>query len=633
MSLNGIMSDESGFSHTLEAIIGAVLIIGTVIFVTGSIPHMEQKTGEYSKVQLVDIGRDILDLVVVTPRYETCPNCLDGEVYRNYTLVANKRFVSPGENVTFTVYDNGENNIIYKNLTLTSSTLGLKNDVIIGPINGTTSEKFMSVGEFSVRAVDGDIYNPITWSNYVTINVGHYFLDTDIDGVSSNGSRLVYGTVYNSTGFGIPGLNIEILGSDGTTIVKSPPNNPITKTNYGRVIEGFENISGWISDRSIALNSTMKTEGTSSLSLSGNSSSFWVEKTNKTPYNLNYYDIVSFDLFTMTKNETIDVELMNSTMPGKFVWKNIGTNNIGWNKINLKLYNFSVNAGSLCCHPNYPTIEGSMNASNVDMIMITVSNVTGNCLIDNLVAGNGNFLFNWTGKNIEQPGSYYIRANDSINTSNNHRIIFSNKGLLLNDDDFIYEGQTTKIRLIPQPSGDPQDLYHLERFKINLNYYKPACFDMSKITMVVDSSDPTGRTVNFTGNIAGDYYIFYGETAGGCSSGGGPQNNDPAAGAKTNSIVIHVLPLSNIGSTGDDICVDKNILNKYIVEYMPQYVNYNLYLIDSRGDRFTECTKFEDGELINGYPTKDAVTVNKLVHIKYKDFNDILEFRIVMWYK
>lgn len=633
MSLKRIVDEESGFVHTLEAIIGIFLIIGTVIFVTSGMPHMSQKTGEHSKIQLVDIGRDVLDLIVVTPRYETCSNCLDGEVYRNYTLIADKKFVAPGENVTFTVYDNGANEIIYKSLTLTRSTLGLKNDVNIGTINGTVPKQFLSSGEFNIRAVEGDMYDPTTWSNYVTINVGYYFLDTNISGISSNGSRSVYGIVYNSTGFGIPGLNIEILDSDGT-LVSSPPANPIGMTSYGKIIERFENVDGWISDRNITLNNIVITEGMNSLSLNGNSESFWIEKINNTPYGLNYYDIVSFDFFKIAINETINVELLSSTVPGKFIWKNIGVNNPGWNKINVKLYNPTTNVESLCCHPNYPKIEGSINVADIDTIRITVSNASaGSYLIDNLVSGNGNFSFDWIGKYVEQPGSYYIQASDGVNTSNKHRVIFSNKGLLLNDDDFIYEGQTTKIRLVPQPSGDPQDLDRVDRLKVNLNYYKPACFDMDKITMVTDGSDPTRKTVNFTGNTAGDYYIFYGETAGGCSSGGGPPNGDPAAGAKTNSIIIHVLPLSNRGPTGDNICVDKKKLNEYVIKYMPQYINYNLYLIDSKGYRFTKCTKFEDGELINGYPTEDAITVNKLVRIKYKDFNDILEFRIVMWYK
>lgn len=637
MQLKAIIDNEYGYMHILEVIFGIFLIIGAVIFVTGNVPNMAQNTGEYSKVQLVSIGRDVLDLIVITPRYETCPNCLDGEVYRNYTLVANKRFVAPGEDVIFTIYDNGANEIIYKSLTITKSTLGLKNDVSIGTINGTVTKQFLSEGEFNIRAIEGDINAPITWSNYVTINVGSYFLDTDIDGISSNGSKLVYGTVYNSSGFGIPGLNIEILDSDGTTLVKSPPNNPISITNYGRIIERFENINGWTSDRNITLNNTIKTEGINSISLNGSSTSFWIERTNSTSYNLNYYDIISFDLFARTINEKIDVELLSSKTSGKFIWENIGVDNSGWNKINVKLYDSTRDVESLCCHPHYPIVEGNINITDIDTIRITVSNasILGDYLIDNLVVGNGNFLFNWIGQFIEKPGSYYIRASDGSNTSNKHRVIFSNKGLLLSDDDFIYEGQTTKIRLIPQPSGAPQDLERIDGLKVNLKYYRSACDPdiMNKITMVLDTSDPTKRTVNFVGNIAGDYYIFYGETAGGCSDSGGPDNNDPAAGAKTNSIIIHVLPLSNKGPTGDNMCVDKERLNEYMIKYMPQYINYNLYLIDSKGDRFTKCTKFEDGELINGYPTDEAVTVNKLVRIKYKDFDDILEFRIVMWYK
>jgi len=65
MPLKRILDDESGITYTLEAILGVMIIIGTIIYMTGNLPHTSQKTGDFSKVQLVNIGRDNLDLMAI----------------------------------------------------------------------------------------------------------------------------------------------------------------------------------------------------------------------------------------------------------------------------------------------------------------------------------------------------------------------------------------------------------------------------------------------------------------------------------------------------------------------------------------------------------------------------------------
>ncbi|MBC2764249.1 MAG: hypothetical protein HF970_13115, partial [ANME-2 cluster archaeon] len=205
-----LSENEHALTYTLEAILGAALIISTVLFFSNSLPDVAQKTGEHSKVQLMNIGRDNLDLIEVTPVVDIVPGYWAGLglIYRNYTLVADKTFVEPGENVTFTVYTLGYTEILYQNLSLERSVLGLKTETNIGTINGTMVTNFSSVGEYNVRAIDDD---ESTWSNYVTIKVGHYFLDTDISGISAAGDKNVSGVVYDSKGSGVPGLSIEIL--------------------------------------------------------------------------------------------------------------------------------------------------------------------------------------------------------------------------------------------------------------------------------------------------------------------------------------------------------------------------------------------------------------------------------------
>jgi hypothetical protein len=628
MYLKKFGDNECGFTYTIEAILGVALILGTVIFATGNLPYVAQKTGEHSKVQLMNIGRDTLDLTVVTPIYETCPDCLNGEVYRNYTLVADKKFVAPGESVNFTVYHLGLTEIYYQNLTLTDSTLGLNNEAGIGTINGTVKMQFSSAGEYNIRAVDGldNQGNPKNnWSNYVTINVGYYYLDTDINGISGNGSKIVDGVVYNSSGLGVPNLTIQILDYNYNIV-----NNSAAKTSYGRNIENFENASDWTSSPGAnkGSNTTIFTEGSKSLSVNG-TSSFWIQRVNNSGYNLDYDDILSFDFYSPTTNEMkLKIELSNSSgSSNKFTWDNISVNNAGWNKINLKLTN-STDIENLCCHPNYPVLEGTIGAvPEVNTIKITVSNATANenYLVDNLTAGAGKFLFTWTISGGGSIGTYYLQAIDPYgNISNRHRIVYSDKGVIYADKYVIFEGGSATITLIPPATGQPQDFNPVSKFNINQQFYNNN-FNTNKVTISLNSTNY--KKALFTAYTAGDYYIFIGNTAQG--NGG---NGDPANGAFSNTILIRVFPLTNTGPTGDT-CIDKVELNNYMRKYVPPNINYNLYLISPTGQRFLQCTKFQDGQLINGYPTDEAVTVNKLLHIKYRSIDDILELRMVLWYK
>jgi hypothetical protein len=84
MSLKRILDDNSGITYTLEAILGVLLIIGTIIYMTGNLPHTSHKTGDFSKVQLVNIGRDNLDLMAIDIN-GTCFNDTYLEYERNYS--------------------------------------------------------------------------------------------------------------------------------------------------------------------------------------------------------------------------------------------------------------------------------------------------------------------------------------------------------------------------------------------------------------------------------------------------------------------------------------------------------------------------------------------------------------------
>jgi hypothetical protein len=608
-----LSENEHGLTYTLEAILGAVLIISTVLFFSNSLPYVAQKTEQHSKVQLMNIGRDNLDLIEVTPVIDINPKYWSGQVYRNYTLVADKTFVMPGENVTFTVYTLGYGEIVYENLTLKRSVLGLDSETNIGIINGTMVTDFYSVGDYNVRAVELDGTDVLAWSNYVTIKVGHYCLDTDITGISTAGDMNISGVVYDSTGSGVPGLNITILDYSHEVLPESPENY----TENGRIIDDCEDSDLWTSSGTLNLNNTNVT-GNYSISSNGNgSSSIWIQKTGSTSYGFNYYDILSFYFFSINGNETIDVELSNSSgsATGKLIWYNINSTNDEWNKINIKI--------------KYPDkVEGNITIEDVDTIKISVSNITINedYLFDNLIAGEGRFSFIWpsTLSGNGDAGSYYIQAKDLTgNVSNRHRIIFADGGLIVSDKYVIYEGGSTNIRLVSN-STSFKNLVPINSFNINQIFYNQ--YDTNKIQLS-DPIDDDDKIVPLTVYVSGDYYIFYGNVGGGAG--------DPAAATKTNTILIHVLPIDGKNVLyRDSNCGGINImqLNDYLRLNMPAYINYNLYLINPDGSLCEDCPEFK--ELINGYPTGEAVTVNKVIHLNQgRDLGFMRELRMVLWYK
>ena len=593
-----IAENESGFTYTLEAIIGILLIIGTIIYITGSMPYTAQKTGEHSKVQLMNIGRDSLNLIVLTPAYETNPDALKGLVNRTYYLEADKTFVMPGENATFRVY--------YLNGTMVTETLQLYQTIsgyfvntFMTNITGTTNYSWnvsSNLNEYSIMAS-----GPSGISNSVTIKVGYYFLDTDTFGIFLGADDTnVSGVVYNSSG-GVSNLTMQIFKED-----LAPVNLLAGKTKYGKIIENFDNFNNWSSTGNQANDITNKTEGTASMSVNSTSGGFSINKTLNQV--VDEFDILSFDFYSYTGNELINVKLLNGTWPiislttATLVPKN-------WTKISTRI----------------------TNATVIDSIKISVSNIINgeNYLFDNMTIGNGKFKFQWP---LSLPTAvYFIDATDGTYSSNKRYIEVSDhfsSGNLLCKDMYVYEGRPANLFLT---DNDCDSSIRADFGPIKKQYYvnEEECGNVDCTTTgtgqnikqnnysLVQSVDPT--TIIFTSYVAGDYYIY---------------RHSQGASAGTNSVIIHVLPLTSGGDTFDE-CVNKKTLNNYMRRYMPPYVNFNLYLIGPDGKRFEKCPKFDEGQLINGYPTAEAVTVSKLVHIKYipTDIDNILELRMVLWYK
>ena len=588
-----IEENESGITYTLEAIIGVSLIIGTIIYMTGNMPYTAQKTGDYSKVQLINIGRDTLDLIVITPIYEVCPGCFDGIVDRKYYLKADKTFVTPGENVTFNVtYLNGTT--VIEKLQLYQTISGYFVNTFMKNITGTTYYSWnvsSNQNEYSIMAS-----GPAGISNSVTIKVGYYFLDTDTFGIflGANDTN-VSGVVYNSSG-GIPNLTMQIFKEDLT-----PVNLSAGKTNYGKIIENFDNYNNWSSNGNLTNNTSYKTEGTASMSVNSTSGEFLINKT--LTQVVDEFDILSFDFYSNTGNEKITVVLKNGT----YKMITLTDANIvqkGWGKINTRITNTTV----------------------IDKIEISVSNITNETyMFDNMTIGDGKFKFQWP---LTLPtGVYFINATDGFQSSNKRYIEVSDhysSGNLLCKDMYIKELDLASLFLtdndcdssIRAVFGPIRNQYYVNEEKCGDEFCSTTGTPNPKQNNYrLFSLDPT--TLGFTASVAGDYYIY---------------RHSQGRSAGTNTIIIHVLPFE-FGRDVGDTCIDKNELKEYLNNYMPPYVDYNLYLIDSHGNRFKKCTKFDEGELINGYPTDEAVTVNKLVHIKYKDIDDILEYRMVLWYK
>ncbi len=493
MSLKAIIKDQSGFTYTLEAILGIFLIMGTVVYVTTNMPYTAQKTGEHSKVQLVNIGRDNLDLTLITPIYETCPSCVNFQVYRQYLLCIGGNsssdcltdaFVKPNGTINFRVYYTNGTDVTRK-LNFTETILGTYQPSPMTPItydNNTYNQSYTftneNLNEYLIQASDS-----FGVSNKVTVKVGYYFLDSNTNGIFSGGDLNISGVVYNATG-GVPNLNLNITILD-----------------------------------------------------SSGSSDLWSRQ----------------------------------------------------------------------CPP--PT--------------------------NNYTTAGGNFLFTWP--TCLKGGLYYIQAknNTDVHTSNMHLIVYS---IQSQSGNTLWVGNPPSNQEYSVSEMEPVDLFETDKngiiqtfsvgdinnFWVNNQPCNNVCsISLYNLTIIINPNDNTKAT--FRANMAGDYYVYP------C----GNSNNCNGQDIKTNAVLIHVFP--KIPATGEtqDNCVNANELNTYMRRYMPAYVNYNLYLINTTGNRFTKCPDFPTGELINGYPTAEAVTVYKLAHIKYdpRDIDNMVEFRIVMWYK
>ncbi len=594
MSLERIADNESGMTYTLEAIIGVLLIIGTILYLTGNMPFTAQKTGEHSKVQLMNIGRDSLDLIVITPAYETNPEGLKGVVNRTYLLKADKEFVMPDELVNFTVYYLNET-LVKEELQLYQTISGFYISTFMKNITGSTNYSWnisSNLNEYSIQA-----RGPSGFSNSVTIKVGYYFLETDTNGIYIDATDTnVSGVVYNSSG-GSSNLTMQIF-----TKTYGPANLSAGKTGNGTIIEKFDTYNNWSSTGNQSFNTTITKEGIASMSVNSTSNDFTINKS--LDQKLDKFDILSFYFFSNTGNETITIELSNNSLLvasqtyGTLIPKD-------WAKINTRIIN--------------------QNDVVIDSIKISVSDINqGDYFFDKMTVGEGKFKFQW---DLGLPtAEYFINATDGIRSSNKHYIGFTDhgpSGEQLCQDSYIYE--TQMVRLF-ETDTDCNGV-HVSNGPIKRQFFvnNERCENEN---CTISGSGPNNyslfklndTTVGFTASVAGDYYICH--------------HCDLGASSGKNVVVIHVLPLT-LGGDSFDECIDKRTLNEYMKRYMPAYVNFNLYLIGPDGKRFEKCPKFERGELINGYPTAEAVTVSKLIHLNYipTDIDNILELRMVLWYK
>jgi hypothetical protein len=240
MSLKRIADNESGITYTLEAIIGVLLVIGTILYLTGSMPYTAQKTGQFSKVQLMNIGRDNLDLTVRTAESELKSG---GAPIVEYMLKANGNpityFTKPNSIVNFTVeYRNGQlvnkpmnfkATILYVSKTY-NITANITYDSLTNNYSWRVPEQVFPAPnefyEYNIQAYD----NEGIYSNWVTIKVGYYELSTDI--LSVNGNRIVSGIVTDVNGNGISNLGIRILTYQGGDEFPDP-RPPIATTING----------------------------------------------------------------------------------------------------------------------------------------------------------------------------------------------------------------------------------------------------------------------------------------------------------------------------------------------------------------------------------------------------------------
>lgn len=216
--------DDSGLTYSLEAMLGILLIAGVVVFVTASPPPIAEPSGKYSKIQLVNLGEDILSLIASTPFRDTDAN--ETPLYNNvsqgrsYTLVTNKTHIAKNENMSFKIYylgnESGNENLAKELLTYnypngTGSTS-----------SGTFNLNFSEEKEYQVQA-----YNSSKFSNNVTIYVGYYLLLLNAYGIRS--SDTIRGIVTKS-GEGVGNLSINIY--------ENVSGNLILRDNTNRTQEG-----------------------------------------------------------------------------------------------------------------------------------------------------------------------------------------------------------------------------------------------------------------------------------------------------------------------------------------------------------------------------------------------------------
>ncbi|CAG0949680.1 hypothetical protein METP3_00133 [Methanosarcinales archaeon] len=480
MSVRKIADDESGITYTLEAIIGVLLIIGTIIYLTGNMPYTAQKTGEHSKVQLMNIGRDNIDLTLITPAYEIGG---EGKPYEKYILRADRYAnILPGETINFTVYDVYSGELINKSFNFNGTTLIISNPFnITSYINETTvtqdgNHSWRNVASgivpngnytYSIQAYDS---NPtVGYSNFTTIKIGYY----NLEGTTSiSGDGNISGAVTDANGSGVPNLEIQIWEIKNGGLNLKEPNANTTDAN-------------------------------------GEFTFLW--STNCKTCNTGTY-------FIQARNTT--------------------TGNLS----NMQVIEYSGGPGSSLC-------ASFWTHSSCDNITVYAQQK-----VDLYMGDGGTF-----------PSTNFW-----------------------------------------------------------VNYIKDAGTNLAPLSGTYITTDSTNKNAKFRANIPGIYSVYV------CSNG---CNNIWTSAQKTNIILIYVIPIDP--GPIEDTCVNGTELNKYMRRYIPLNIDYNLYLIGPSGDKFTKCPDFRTGEVINGYPTAEAVTVNKLVHIKYipTEIDNIVEYRMVLWYK
>lgn len=240
--LKRIADNESGITYTLEAIIGVLLVIGTILYLTSNMPYTAQKTGEYSKVQLMNIGRDNLDITVRTPESELEGG---GAPIVEYMLKANGNpisyFTKPNSTVNFTVeYRNGS--LVNKSMNFKATILYISrtNNITANITYNSGNYSWIPKGvfppdpngfyEYNVQAYD----NNGIYSNWVTIKVGYYELSSEI--LAITGNRIVGGVVTDVNGIGISDFTIQILSYQGSDPI--PANSPKGNSSVNKTING-----------------------------------------------------------------------------------------------------------------------------------------------------------------------------------------------------------------------------------------------------------------------------------------------------------------------------------------------------------------------------------------------------------